>query len=71
MFPESNSPAMEKARNVLESKKKLIQKYEIGVKIAKIPVVYGKSASPISCILARTETLKEINAPKDLNVLTK
>ena len=65
------SPLIKKARNIIELKKELVAKYEIGVHVAELARMYGKSTSMISFILAKKKEIKEADVAKGVNVLTK
>ncbi|XP_066131217.1 tigger transposable element-derived protein 1-like [Saccopteryx bilineata] len=67
----ASSPSKKKARNTIELKKEIIEKYESGFKIAEIGRMYGKSPSTISSIVAKKEAIKKANVAKGVNVLTK
>ncbi|XP_066108863.1 tigger transposable element-derived protein 1-like [Saccopteryx bilineata] len=67
----ASSPLKKKARNTIELKKEIIEKYESGFKIAEISRMYRKSPSTISSIVVKKEAIKEANVAKSVNVLMK
>ncbi|XP_067127449.1 tigger transposable element-derived protein 1-like [Centruroides vittatus] len=75
MAPEkvfrASSPLKKKARNTIELKKEIIEKYESGIKIAEISLMYEKSPSTICSIVLKKEAIKEANVAKGVNVITK
>ncbi|XP_039608550.1 tigger transposable element-derived protein 1-like [Polypterus senegalus] len=55
----------------IELKKKIIEKYERGVRVTDLAAEYKKSKSTISCILKKKEAIKAANVAKGVTVLTK
>ena len=62
---------IKKTRNTIEFKKKLVAKYESGVRVADLSRMYGKYASTISSILAKKKEIKEADVAKRVNMLKK